>query len=157
MSPEYFAELYTYDNRMNRQVLDRLRTLGEVDERTRKIFSHLLQTKKLWMWRMRGDDYRSLVIWPELSWEECETLIEENDRDWTGFLGGLREEDLDREVIYVNSKGTEFNTPVRDILTHVLIHGGYHRGQIALAMRNAGAEPLVTDYIDWTRRRGKAK
>lgn len=106
---------------------------------------------------MRGDDYRSLVIWPELSWEECETLIEENDRDWTGFLGGLREEDLDREVIYVNSKGTEFNTPVRDILTHVLIHGGYHRGQIALAMRNAGAEPLVTDYIDWTRRRGKAK
>jgi uncharacterized damage-inducible protein DinB len=33
------------------------------------------------------------------------------------------------------------------MLTHVLFHSAYHRGQIALQMRASGMEPAYTDFI----------
>jgi len=36
---------------------------------------------------------------------------------------------------------------VGDILTHVLLHSAYHRGQIAVDLRAAGLTPAYTDYI----------
>ena len=35
----------------------------------------------------------------------------------------------------------------KDVLTHVILHSAYHRGQVALAMRAAGMEPAYTDFI----------
>ncbi|HEY6147556.1 MAG TPA: DinB family protein [Thermoanaerobaculia bacterium] len=35
---------------------------------------------------------------------------------------------------------------------HVVIHGGYHRGQIAAELRAAGFTPAYTDYIEAVRR-----
>ena len=34
-----------------------------------------------------------------------------------------------------------------DILTHVTMHGAYHRAQIAAAVRESGGEPAYTDFI----------
>jgi uncharacterized damage-inducible protein DinB len=36
---------------------------------------------------------------------------------------------------------------VEEILTHVVIHSAYHRGQIASDVRAAGGVPAYTDYI----------
>jgi uncharacterized damage-inducible protein DinB len=47
----------------------------------------------------------------------------------------------------VNSKGEPYTSSVEDILTHVVFHGAYHRGQIAAKMRESGLEPAYTDYI----------
>jgi uncharacterized damage-inducible protein DinB len=41
---------------------------------------------------------------------------------------------------------------VGEIITHVTMHGGHHRGQIARALRQAGREPPYTDYIQFSRR-----
>jgi uncharacterized damage-inducible protein DinB len=41
---------------------------------------------------------------------------------------------------------------VEDVLTHVLFHSAYHRGQIALQMRASGAEPAYTDFIHAVRK-----
>jgi uncharacterized damage-inducible protein DinB len=41
---------------------------------------------------------------------------------------------------------------VGEIITHVTMHGGHHRGQIARALRQAGCEPPYTDYIQFSRR-----
>ena len=46
-------------------------------------------------------------------------------------MGGLSEADLEEKVEYRNTKNEEFATPLVNILTHVVIHGAYHRGQIA--------------------------
>jgi uncharacterized damage-inducible protein DinB len=40
---------------------------------------------------------------------------------------------------------------VKDILTHVGLHGVYHRGQIALLARQGGGTAVATDYIIYTR------
>jgi len=33
----------------------------------------------------------------------------------------------------------------------VALHGSYHRGQVAAAVRAAGGEPVNTDYITYVR------
>ena len=147
MNAEYFAHLYEYDHFENRTVLNILRQLSLAATQTHSLLAHLLQAKKIWMWRMRGKNYQRLDIWPELSLEECEQLIDQNGKDWSDFLEVLTDDDLLREVVFEDSKGVEYRMPTRDILTHVLMHGAYHRGQIASAVRSAGSEPVNTDYI----------
>ena len=34
---------------------------------------------------------------------------------------------------------------------HMATHGAYHRGQVALLVRDAGADPLATDFIVYMR------
>ena len=59
---------------------------------------------------------------------------------------------LDRSVHYKNSKGEEYDSLVRDILTHVFMHSAYHRGQIAADMRQDGVTPAYTDFIQGVRK-----
>lgn len=53
---------------------------------------------------------------------------------------------------YANSEGTPFETPLRDILTHVANHGTHHRAQIVLVLREAKIAPPPTDYIFYVRK-----
>lgn len=151
MTSEYFAELYEYDSYVNGQVLELLRSIPEATERMRAIMAHMLQAQKLWMRRLRGEDYQNIVIWPTLSWDECEKLIDESREEWQSFLREITPEELEGTVTYRNSAGKEFVTPVREIMTHVIVHGGYHRGQLAMAVRDLGGEPINTDYISYRR------
>jgi uncharacterized damage-inducible protein DinB len=58
---------------------------------------------------------------------------------------------LDQFISYKNSTGKEFKKSIRDILTHVALHGQYHRGQINLLLRIDGMEPINTDFITFRR------
>lgn len=49
--------------------------------------------------------------------------------------------------MYRNSKAERFSNTLSDLLTQVLTHGAYHRGQIAAEMRANGEEPVLTDFI----------
>ena len=72
-------------------------------------------------------------------------------------LAGLRahaagdERALAREVEYRTSTGAPFRSTVADIVLHVAMHGGHHRGQIATLARQAGATPTSMDYILFAR------
>ena len=66
---------------------------------------------------------------------------------WQAYLHDLPPAAFDKQVAYRNSQREPWASRVEDILTHVLMHSAYHRGQIALEMRAAGAEPAYTDFI----------
>ncbi len=63
------------------------------------------------------------------------------------FLGQLSPAGLLETVVYKNSKGEPWTSTVEDILTHVVLHSAYHRGQIASLMRAGGEQPAYTDFI----------
>lgn len=151
MTNRYFADLYEYDSTVNRQLLHKLRSLQQTDEKTKSIFSHLLGAKRIWIKRLNGEDLSGIAVWPEMNWDECEALIAENQNGYREFLKDKTDEELESILIYKNSKGTEFQNSVRDILMHVLFHGSYHRGQIARAIRQSGEDPIPTDYILYVR------
>ena len=55
--------------------------------------------------------------------------------------------DLGEGIGYRNTRGEYWTSTVGDILTHVVMHGTYHRGQIAAAVRDSGGAPAYTDFI----------
>lgn len=123
------------------------------DRRAIRLLAHLLASERVWLRRIESGGSSGLEIWPDLSPEECAELLDDNLRRFRGLLRPLSEEELDEEVGYRNSEGREYETPLGDILLHVFLHGTYHRGQIAMRVRDGGGEPVNTDFISFVRRR----
>ena len=106
---------------------------------------HIIAAELLWLSRMEGRP-SPLPVWPELSVEDCEERQRDLSSQLTRSLAGWANP-LSRQVRYTNSKGEAWTSTVEDILTHLVIHSAYHRGQIASDVRAAGLEPAYTDYI----------
>lgn len=51
------------------------------------------------------------------------------DDAWRALLAQLAEHDLAKPLTYRNLAGDPFTTPLGEIVTHVLLHGQYHRGK----------------------------
>lgn len=133
----------------NRRALKAVRNSS--DPEARRLLSHVLAAERVWLARIETGDSSELEIWPELSLSECADLLERNIADLRRLLAGRSEADLKRRIGYRNSKGEPFETPLEEILLHLLLHGTYHRGQIALRLRDAGDEPVNTDFVTFVR------
>lgn len=112
--------------------------------------AHIAGSEHMWLSRIDGVAPR-YAVWPDLDVDECERLMRQNHDALDRLLAAADAAAVDRVVRYVNSKGDTFDSRVGDILVHMAMHGQYHRGQVAAAVRAAGGEPLATDYIVWRR------
>jgi uncharacterized damage-inducible protein DinB len=112
---------------------------------------HIIAAELLWLARLDGVP-SPLPVWPDLSLTECEARFVELSSGLLRALTGEAEA-LARPVTYTNSKGERWTSTVEEILTHVVIHSAYHRGQIASDLRSAGHDPAYTDYIHAARQR----
>ena len=93
------------------------------------------------------------MLWPEEPLDEAAARLKASGIELRMFVERVGASDLDRTASYRNSSGTAYQTPVRDVLSHLFTHAHYHRGQIARAVREAGHEPVWTDFIVYARRR----
>jgi len=91
------------------------------------------------------------VVWPALTLDECEGLSRDNVSSYNDLVSGLTPALLQKSITYKNSAGDQFTSTIEDILTHVTMHGAYHRGQIAASIRASGDTPAPTDYIAFVR------
>ena len=116
-----------------------------------RLFSHLVAAERVWALRIDGKDGSSQAIWPAWTLKDTSAAAADSREEYRRILANLPRGGLQRIVDYTNSKGTPFRTPLVDILTHVAMHGSYHRGQVASAVRRAGDDPINTDYITYVR------
>ena len=91
---------------------------------------------------------------PRCRLPSAKTLAAENARGYQAYFEKLTDSDLASVVQYRNTKGDEYANSVLDILTHVVIHGAYHRGQIARIIGRGGGQTPNTDYIAYIRSPG---
>ena len=150
---ETLRQLLAYGGWANARIIAALGATLRPQQKALHLLAHLLVSETIWLLRLKGEDTSTSNKLPELSWAECEHLANENQTAYAGFLGSLSKDDLRPLVTYRNYKGKEFHTPVGDILMHVALHGTYHRGQIAIAMRGEGGLPVDTDFITFVRER----
>jgi uncharacterized damage-inducible protein DinB len=132
------------------KLLSALRALPNPPANAAREFAHILATADVWLSRMEGRA-ASIAIWPTLDIAGLETLARDVRTSYDAFFGRLAEADLDRKASYVNSAGQHFETPIGEILLHVALHAQYHRGKVNLMLRQAGEEPVPTDYIAFVR------
>jgi uncharacterized damage-inducible protein DinB len=153
MSPEpaYYARLLRYDAWANAESLASLRQ-GEPPTRAVRWMGHIVGAGALWLARLR-QEAPPMPVWPELGLDQCAAGLERLARDWLRYLEPLTPSDLEERVGYRNSLGEYWTNEVGDILTHVALHGAYHRAQIAAAVRESGGTPAYTDFIHAVRQR----
>lgn len=150
--------LFAHVDWANRLLLDALRA-APADEASKaaNLFLHLLQTERIWLTRLRGESSEGLALWLDnADPADCAALIEANGSGFRTWLDSLPEDWLDKPIAYRSQAGAPFETSARDILTHVALHGQYHRGQINVALRSRGFEPAAVNYILYARLDGKA-
>lgn len=138
--------LFAYEDWANREALASLAAASPPPARSLKFLAHIAGASRLWLGRLRGAE-RPAAVWPDLELGECRAELEELGRLWTAYLQELTPAGLEETVSYVNSKGEPWTSRVEDILTHVVLHSAYHRGQVAADTRASGHAPAYTDYI----------
>jgi len=123
---------------------------GALVERALELYCHVLGAEHIWLSRLRGEK-ATVAVWPRLSVAEAGRLADELHAGFDAYIAALGAGGLDRAVTYANSAGQEFTSRAEDILLHVALHGCYHRGQVALLIRDGGGTPAPTDFIAFVR------
>lgn len=116
-----------------------------------RLFSHILLAEKVWITRIQGKDSSQLSIWSDIELDACKELMEENNKFFQSFLAKLTLEELENKISYSNSKGEAFTNTLGEILTHLGLHGQYHRGQVNTKLRASNQEPISVDFITFFR------
>ncbi|MBX3376381.1 MAG: DUF664 domain-containing protein [Phycisphaeraceae bacterium] len=157
---EHFRNLQRYEQWAGARVVASLRSAhaAAVDrassDRARGIFGHIQMARHEWLFRLGQIPKRPWIMFPDWSVEECAADAARLDGAWSAYLANLGDADLDGEVRYTSNEGKPFVSLRRDILTHVINHSTYHRGQIALLVKAAGGAPEATDFVLYSRQAG---
>jgi uncharacterized damage-inducible protein DinB len=150
MSVERLLRDFRYDDWANREVLRHLVRESAPPPRALAWLAHVLGTQAEWHARLPRTK-SELAVWPALTADECEDALPRLRASWTRYLDALAPATLAGTIEYVNSKGKRWTSRVDDVLAHVVLHGAYHRGQIACELRAVGLTPPYTDYVHATR------
>ncbi|SFL06280.1 Uncharacterized damage-inducible protein DinB (forms a four-helix bundle) [Paenibacillus sp. 1_12] len=145
--------LFAHMDWANRRLLEALRAATEEEAgKATALFLHLLLAERIWLTRLHGESSEALVLWADnADPAACAELIEANGSGFRAWLDALPEDRLNDPIAYRSQAGIPFETTARDILTHVALHGQYHRGQVNAALSTGGFEPAAVDYILYSR------
>lgn len=145
---EYLRRQFAYDAWANAEVLAAINVggPGAPPARPLQLLAHILSAQRLWLERIRQQP-QTLAVWPEFDRDLCEAQVADLAQIWHGYFAQLSRAELLRKIAYKNSKGEPWSSTVQDVLTHILMHSAYHRGQIASLMRAGGGTPAYTDFI----------
>ncbi len=148
---EYLLKLYEYNTWANARVLHAVEKQQCNDARVLTLFSHVLAAQLLWLHRVQDWPAPEVELWKQYTLAELANLHVRGANGWKNFLSQVTPEQLYRVLKYTNYSGQPFVNRILDILAHTVNHASYHRGQIALRMREQGYEPVNTDYITYDR------
>lgn len=151
-SLDSFRNVFEYDYWGNQETLGSIAALNGSKERALKIASHIVGAQRIWLGRLENPGEPTPAPWPVMTLEEATAAVNDMHKRWTAYLAELTPERLGEDLVHRNSKGAEFRVPIRDVLMQLVMHGAYHRGQIAAVVRDAGGTPSPTDYIIYARK-----
>jgi uncharacterized damage-inducible protein DinB len=145
---EHLRRQFDYDAWANGEVLSAISVDDSGASLTQplQLFAHILSAERLWLERLRQTP-QSLPVWPDFTSDECRAQMGKLAELWREYFHQLSPSALSQKIEYKNSKGEPWASTVQDVLTHVVMHSAYHRGQIATLMRAAGRAPAYTDFI----------
>jgi uncharacterized damage-inducible protein DinB len=147
---DVLTRLFEHLKWADERVHESLENAANPPAHTLDLFAHVVATEHVWLSRIRGET-PEVAGWPKLSLAQCAELGTRNAEEALALIESMDEMALEGGVTYRNSAGAEFTNSVSDILIHIALHGTYHRGQIATAVRVGGDTPATTDYITLAR------
>src|SRR6185295_16865846 len=113
-----------------------------------EIFCHIQAARQVWLHRLMPDKqpFPADGVFPVWPLDDAALAVQRMDTVWGAYAAALNDAELARVCRYTSTEGKPWTTPVADILTHVLNHSTYHRGQIASLVAATGIKPPSTDF-----------
>ena len=109
---------------------------------------HIYQADSIWFDRLMGAPTSDLSKYePSSGFSEWIPLLD----GYVKWAEQLNAADWDRIVSYRNVKGESLQSPVWQIVLHLVNHASYHRGQVTTLLRQIGRAPVGTDLIAYYR------
>jgi len=134
------------------RILDALEEIKMKNKDLMKLVRHIAVAERVWLSRLQGNGSQQYSLWEEAEdLMALRTMFEENAEQYRIYIEGLKESEIDKIIVYSNQNGVSFRTSIRDILSQVLLHGQYHRGQVNQSLRIEASEPVQVDYISFAR------
>lgn len=146
---EFFIKWYAYNGWANHRIIECLQRQHVKDEKILSVFGHLMAANFIWLHRIKDLPKSDYELWGKFTWTDLELMVENADQQWTAYI--QETENFDRILKYKNYVGQYFENNVQAIMTHLVNHGTYHRGQVAMLLRQKGFEPVNTDFITYDR------
>jgi uncharacterized damage-inducible protein DinB len=145
----FFNELFEYCHIMNQKLIDAyIANQDKVSDKAELLLCHLLNAHQTWNNRICQKEH-DFGVWQLHNSEDLKNIDREN---YLKTLEILEQYEIDQKVTYTNLKGQTFSNSIRDILFHVINHSTYHRGQIASEFKQCGIDPIVSDFIFYSRK-----
>ena len=114
--------------------------------------AHMVAGEWIWLQRWLGVSSSKFPDWASSSdIADLRRRLSEIERERTAFIAGLADADLLTPRPYKLMSGLEDQQPLDVMVTHVVNHATYHRGQIATFFRQLGLKPIGTDFITFAR------
>lgn len=143
-----FIDLLKYNSHYNQRLIEiYFENKDSFMGKAISLLNHILNAQQIWNSRIIIEP--SFKVWQINSDEK---LLEINQFNFENSIKILNERNLDEIIVYRNSKGDEFQNSIQEIFFHFINHSTYHRGQIAMLMKQAGLAPINTDYIFYKRK-----
>lgn len=155
-----FRHLFEYERDTHEKILRALNACSEsarASEPFQKVvdlMAHVTAARLVWLWRLgRVPTRPDAVLRKGVSLRELELELRRMQEGWTDYLSGLNDSEVQRVLEYTTLDGRPFTNRIEQILIQLHGHAMYHEGQVAMLLRQAGAEPPATDYVLWARER----
>lgn len=146
----YLLKLYQYNAWANRRVIGCLERQAVTDEKIVSIFAHCVAANFIWYNRFMGLPKSDYKLWGGgYTIADLKKMVEEANELWMSFIHSNNS--FDRVLKYHNYVGDYYENNIQDIMIHLVNHGSYHRGQVAVLLRERGYEPVNTDLITYDR------
>ena len=154
---ERFRNWYEYERDCNAKSLQMLRSVP-TEARAAPQFAravgkmaHLVAARHMCLFRLGVVSDRPDSWFPPTTLEQLPAAVEAVEQRWSAHLARLTDADLATDFVWAGSDGRRFRWRLLDLLTQVFGHAWYHRGQIAMLVKDLGGEAIDTDYIFWNR------
>ncbi|MCU0384020.1 MAG: hypothetical protein MUF68_08125 [Cyclobacteriaceae bacterium] len=146
---DYFFKIYQYNVWANKKVINTLKKQQVVDTKILTLMSHVVSALHIWLARIENRPLAEYKLWEKYDIETLEEMADDIGARWLLYI--KRNEKFDALLIYKNYVGLPYENKIENIMIHLVNHSTYHRAQIATLLRQAGLEPVNTDFITYDR------
>ena len=150
-----FRRWYDYERDCNAKLLGMLESVPAEQHGTPEFekavvkTGHLIAARRRWLHRLGQWPDLPPIFPTGLTIADLTQQFAETETAWVAYFNSLSEADLARVIEWTGPTGQQFRWDIEGILTQMLIHAPYHRGQVAQLVAHLGGKAVDTDYLFW--------
>lgn len=146
----HLHNLILFNTWANHRVVESLKSCPVIPEMGVIFLSHILQNNWYVLDLIKGLPGTPWYAAVDYSLAECIAEIPKIESAYLEYVSSKSEAELAQTFEFTGYEGSHRVRVISDMLFHTMDHCTYHRGQIAMVVRQAGGEPAKTWYGRWT-------